>query len=52
MLARAILVLLVVGLIGAAAMLSMSGYGGQSTSVQSARVGSPGGGYGFVGGVK
>lgn len=49
---RAAIVLVVVGLLAGAAALSYVGYGGESKSVKSARVGSGGGGYVAGGRVK
>ena len=52
MVVRVIFVVLVVGIIGAAAMLSLNGVWGENSNVVSTRVGSQGGGYGLGGGVK
>ncbi len=52
MLARALILAIALGLTGSAVALSWYGIGGQSSSVVSARAGSPGGGYGFGGRVK
>ena len=49
---RVVLVVLVLGLIGAAATLSINGVWGESSAVISTRAGSPGGGYGLGGRVK
>lgn len=45
MMIRALIVLVILGLVVGAASLSYIGYGGESKSVTSTRVGSPGGGY-------
>jgi hypothetical protein len=52
MIVRVVLVVFVVGILGAAALMSMNGVWGESSSVQSTRAGSPGGGYRIGGGVK
>lgn len=52
MVARVVLVILVLGILGAASVMSMNGVWGESSSVQSTRAGSPGGGYRVGGGVK
>lgn len=50
--ARIVLVVLVVLLIGTATLFAARGVWGESSSVISTRTGSPGGGYGIGGGVK
>jgi len=53
MVTRIVLVILVLGLIGSAAVMSITGVWGESSAVISTRNGSPGGGYGIGGrGVK
>ena len=52
MVVRVVFVILVVGIIGTAATLSLNGVWGENSNVVSTRVGSPGGGYGLGGGVK
>ncbi len=53
MVVRVVLVVLVLGLIGAATVMSIAGVWGDSSAVISTRNGSPGGGYGIGGrGVK
>lgn len=52
MLTRVVLVIFVLGILGTAAVMSMNGVWGESSSVQSTRAGSPGGGYRVGGGVK
>jgi len=53
MVTRIVLVILVLGLIGSAAVMSITGVWGESSVVISTRNGSPGGGYGIGGrGVK
>lgn len=53
MLTRAVLVVLVAAIIGAATYATMRGVWGETRSVISTRTGSPGGGYGLGGrGVK
>lgn len=52
MLVRIVLVIFVLGILGAATVMSMNGVWGESSSVQSTRAGSPGGGYRVGGGVK
>ena len=53
MVTRVVLVVLVLGLIGAATSMSINGVWGDSSAVISTRNGSPGGGYGVGGrGVK
>lgn len=42
---RALIVAVILTVLAGAAALSYVGYGGESKSVKSARVGSPGGGY-------
>ena len=49
---RVVLVIFVLGILGAASLMSMNGVWGESSSVQSTRAGSPGGGYRVGGGVK
>ena len=52
MLPRIVIVALIAGLVGTAALFAWQGVWGESNRVVSTRVGSPGGGYGFTGGVK
>lgn len=52
MVVRVVFVVLVLGIVGAATMLSLNGVWGESSNVVSTRVGSQGGGYGLGGGVK
>jgi hypothetical protein len=52
MVVRVVFVILVVAIIGVAAVMSLNGVWGESSNVVSTRVGSPGGGYGLGGGVK
>ena len=53
MVTRVVLVVLVLGLIGSATFMSITGVWGDSSAVISTRNGSPGGGYGIGGrGVK
>ena len=50
MVTRVVLVVLVAGIVGAAAMMSLNGVWGESNDVISNRTGSPRGGYGVGGG--
>ena len=50
--ARVVLVVLVLALIGTATLFAARGVWGESAGVTSTRTGSPGGGYGIGGGVK
>jgi hypothetical protein len=52
MVVRVVFVILVVAIVGTAAILGLNGVWGQNSNVVSTRVGSPGGGYGLGGGVK
>ncbi len=52
MIARIVIVVVALSLTGGAAWLSWKGVWGESSNVVSARVGSPGGGYGGMGRVK
>lgn len=52
MLTRIVLVIFVLGILGAATSMSMNGVWGESSSVKSTRAGSLGGGYRVGGGVK
>ena len=52
MLVRVIFLILVIGIVGTATLLSLNGVWGENSSVVSTRVGSQGGGYGLGGGVK
>jgi hypothetical protein len=49
---RVVFLVLVLAALGAATLMSLNGVWGESRSVVSTRVGSPGGGYGLGGGVK
>lgn len=49
---RVIFLILVIGIVATATLLSLNGVWGESSSVVSTRVGSQGGGYGLGGGVK